>query len=92
MVYKVVEFMGTPRMKLSDEVAKITTPGSKASVRAYDKDNNPMFDVLCLQSEYESYCDMKPSGPISFTRKSQGEEIKVENVSHFKGLTYILWD
>ena len=53
MVYKVVEFQGTPRMKFSEEVEKITIPGSKSVVRIYDEADKPQFDLLCLQSEVE---------------------------------------
>jgi len=41
MVYKVVEFQGTPRMKFSEEVEKITIPGSKAVVRIFDDAGKP---------------------------------------------------
>lgn len=35
MVYKVVEFQGTPRMKFSEELEKITLPGPKSVVRVF---------------------------------------------------------
>lgn len=73
MVYKVVEFKGTPRMKLSEEKEKITMPGAKNVVRAFDKDNTPMFDVLCFKSEYDQLCSLKPEGLLSFMRKKTGE-------------------
>jgi nicotinic acid phosphoribosyltransferase len=51
MVYKVCEFRGLPRIKFSEEKEKTTIPGSKKILRAYDKDNKPEFDILCLESE-----------------------------------------
>lgn len=51
MVYKVCEFMGLPRIKFSEEAEKTTIPGSKKILRAYDAENKPQFDVLCLESE-----------------------------------------
>lgn len=51
MVYKVCEFKGVPRMKISEETEKTTIPGSKKVLRAYDKDDKPLFDALCLQDE-----------------------------------------
>jgi len=52
MVYKVVEFRGTPRIKISEEVGKITLPGGKQTLRVYLIDSvSPSFDVLCLAKE-----------------------------------------
>ena len=51
MVYKVVEFQGTVRMKLSEEISKITLPGPKSVLRIYDEANSPLFDLLCTPDE-----------------------------------------
>lgn len=51
MVYKVCEFRGLPRMKISEEAEKTTIPGSKKVLRAFDVDSKPIFDVLCLADE-----------------------------------------
>ena len=51
MVYKVVEFDGTPRMKFSEEIGKITLPGPKSVLRVFDADGKPMFDLLCTKDE-----------------------------------------
>ena len=53
MVYKVVEFQGTPRMKFSEEIGKITLPGPKAVVRVYGE-KGPEFDLLCLPHEVQN--------------------------------------
>jgi nicotinic acid phosphoribosyltransferase len=36
MVYKVCEFKGIPRMKLSEETEKTSIPGCKKVLRAFD--------------------------------------------------------
>ena len=51
MVYKVCEFRGLPRIKLSEETEKTTIPGSKKIVRAFNENNEPLFDVLFLADE-----------------------------------------
>lgn len=52
MVYKVVEFEGTARMKFSEEIGKVTLPGAKSVLRIYDGDRTaPAFDLICLESE-----------------------------------------
>ena len=53
MVYKVCEFKGIPRIKISEEPGKSTIAGAKSVLRAYNGAGSPMFDVLCLRSEYE---------------------------------------
>jgi hypothetical protein len=50
MVYKVVEFHGTARMKFSEEVGKVTLPGSKSVARVFDG-SKPVFDLICLATE-----------------------------------------
>ena len=52
MVYKVVEFQGTARMKFPEEIGKVTLPGAKSVLRIYDADRTaPAFDLICLESE-----------------------------------------
>lgn len=52
MVYKVVEFQGTARMKFSEEIGKVTLPGAKSVLRIYDANKTaPVFDLICLDSE-----------------------------------------
>ena len=51
MVYKLCEFMNTPRIKISEEPGKSTLPGRKVILRNYNADGTPTFDVLCLAGE-----------------------------------------
>lgn len=57
MVYKVVEFKGIPRIKLSEEPGKTLIPGTKEVLRAFDAEGKPIFDLLCLRNELEYFID-----------------------------------
>ena len=47
MVYKLVDIKGEPRIKLSDEMEKVTLPGSKSVIRVYlENEETPSFDVI----------------------------------------------
>ena len=56
MVYKICSLKDVPRIKISEESEKTTIPGMKCIVRAY-QDDIPVFDVLCLHSEVDSFCN-----------------------------------
>ena len=63
MVYKVCEFKGTPRIKISEEPGKSTIAGAKCVIRAIDNDNRPMYDIMCLRDE----CDEIMANPTGVT-------------------------
>ena len=46
-VYKLCEIEEKPRIKLSQEVEKVTLPGRKQAFRLYNKANEPVIDLLC---------------------------------------------
>lgn len=50
-VYKLVEWKGKPRIKLSQELAKVTIPGRKRVYRLYGRDGSPLLDYMALASE-----------------------------------------
>ena len=50
-VYKMVELNGVARMKLSQEVAKVTMPGRKDAFRLYSQSGFALIDLLQLSSE-----------------------------------------
>ena len=68
MVYKVCEFKGIPRIKISEEPAKTTIAGAKSILRAYNSAGAPMFDVMCLRSEYEDILANPQSVPAIYDR------------------------
>lgn len=51
MVYKLVEVNKTPRIKLSQEITKVTIPGNKQAYRLVSRDGTPLLDVLVQANE-----------------------------------------
>lgn len=45
-VYKLVEINGQPRIKLSQDVEKVTMPGNKNAYRLYSADGHALIDLL----------------------------------------------
>ena len=92
MVYKVVDYKNIPRIKLSEEPGKTLIPGAKDVLRAYDAENLPVFDLLCLRNECESFLggDGK-EGPF-FDYIKLGEKYEFPQVTHFKLLTIKLFE
>ncbi|PIO75401.1 hypothetical protein TELCIR_02555 [Teladorsagia circumcincta] len=52
-VYKLVALSGHPKIKLSQEVSKITIPGRKKCFRLYGKTGYAILDLLMLEDEAE---------------------------------------
>ncbi|RAK06502.1 nicotinate phosphoribosyltransferase [Halanaerobium saccharolyticum] len=51
-VYKMSEYNGQPKIKLSDNIKKMTNPGNKKLLRIYDKDSGEIrADLISLQQE-----------------------------------------
>lgn len=51
-VYKIAEFDGKPKLKISDNAIKITNPGEKDIYRIYDGQTKmAVADLLCLKDE-----------------------------------------
>ncbi|RZC41714.1 nicotinate phosphoribosyltransferase [Asbolus verrucosus] len=50
-VYKLVELNGQPRIKLSQDVAKVTMPGRKDAYRLYSESGHALVDLLQRSTE-----------------------------------------
>jgi nicotinate phosphoribosyltransferase len=50
-VYKLVEINGQPRIKLSQDVVKVTMPGNKNVYRLYGADGHALIDLMQRNSE-----------------------------------------
>ena len=50
-VYKLVEMNGTPRIKLSEDVAKVTIPGKKQAFRIFGKEGLALLDLIMGENE-----------------------------------------
>lgn len=50
-VYKLVEINRTPRIKLSEDVEKVTIPGRKQAYRLFGTDGNALVDLMMQPSE-----------------------------------------
>lgn len=50
-VYKLVEVKGHPRIKLSQDIKKVTIPGRKEAFRLLGADGYPLLDLMTLLSE-----------------------------------------
>lgn len=51
MVYKLVEIKGKPRMKISQEIAKVTIPGRKEAFRLLGAEGVPLLDLMVQAGE-----------------------------------------
>lgn len=52
-VYKLVEKSGQPKIKISQDVVKITIPGKKRCYRLYGKEGFAILDLMTLDEEKE---------------------------------------
>mmetsp|Transcript_40327 Transcript_40327/g.97392 ORF Transcript_40327/g.97392 Transcript_40327/m.97392 type:complete len:537 (+) Transcript_40327:49-1659(+) len=50
-VYKLVEWKGAPRIKLSNDLPKITIPSRKNVYRLFGKEGTPLMDYMTMQDE-----------------------------------------
>jgi nicotinate phosphoribosyltransferase len=50
-VYKLVEIEGSPRIKLSQDIAKVMIPGQKDIYRIFNTEGQPLLDLICRRGE-----------------------------------------
>ncbi|XP_011152750.1 nicotinate phosphoribosyltransferase isoform X2 [Harpegnathos saltator] len=86
-VYKMVEINGEPRIKLSQEVGKVTIPGSKVAYRLYGADGYALIDLLQKTSEEE------PQVMQKILCRHPFQQTKRANVtpSHVEALHKVYW-
>lgn len=68
-VYKLVEIRGQPRIKLSEEVEKVTIPGKKWAYRLYGKEGFALVDLMIGDNELPPKVKF-PLKAAHFTHKS----------------------
>lgn len=51
MVFKLADINGSPRMKLSEDIGKTTTPGKKKVYRLFGREGHAILDLIALDSE-----------------------------------------
>lgn len=67
-------------MKFSEELEKVTLPGSKATVRVYaEEGQRPAFDMLCLKDEVAAV--LEQSQITYFTKKALDDQAQTLAVS-----------
>lgn len=58
-VYKLVDLEGEPKIKLSEDIGKMTIPGRKKAFRLYSKTGIPILDLLILEDESDPRVDQE---------------------------------
>jgi nicotinate phosphoribosyltransferase len=59
-VYKLVQFDGRPKLKVTSDIAKATLPDRKRLLRAVEPDGSFAMDIICLEGE----ADPKPGDTV----------------------------
>lgn len=77
-VYKLSEFNGQPRMKISDNIEKTTLPGDKRTVRYLNSDGTFHGDGILLESEAQT---KEIIHPYFNYKRTNVEDLKQENIT-----------
>lgn len=87
-VYKLVEIDDTPRIKLSQDVEKVTIPGRKEAYRLYLKNGEPVVDVMMQECEPAPTADSRIlcRHPFISTKRAFVQPARVEKLYH------LVWD
>eukprot|EP00740_Mantoniella_antarctica_P005254 CAMPEP_0181357196 /NCGR_PEP_ID=MMETSP1106-20121128/4822_1 /TAXON_ID=81844 /ORGANISM="Mantoniella antarctica, Strain SL-175" /LENGTH=531 /DNA_ID=CAMNT_0023470023 /DNA_START=58 /DNA_END=1653 /DNA_ORIENTATION=+ len=87
-VYKLVEIDGTARIKLSQDVEKVTIPGRKEAYRLYLKNGEPVVDVMLEGTEPPPQADARIlcRHPFISTKRAFVQPARVERLYH------LVWD
>ena len=81
-VFKLVELNGDPRMKLSEDVGKVTIPGKKNLYRLYGSDGLALLDLMTRHTEKEPQINQRVLSRhvIDEARRAYVNPSKVENL------------
>lgn len=68
-VYKLVSIDGTPKLKVTSDIAKATLPGKKHLLRVLGADGNFIQDLICLEGDLPTGGDTvyDPTNPLQHT-------------------------
>ncbi|XP_017834822.1 nicotinate phosphoribosyltransferase isoform X2 [Drosophila busckii] len=86
-VYKLVEINGQARIKLSQDVEKVTMPGNKNAYRLYSADGHALIDLLQKDSEHPPAVGQKVLCRHPFQESKRAYVIP----SHVESLYKIYW-
>ncbi len=82
-VYKLVEFDGEPRIKISENIEKITNPGKKKIWRIFDKSGQMIFDVLGTKDDSNPLPRDRVHHPTDMLKSTTlPDDITVESLHH----------
>jgi len=83
-VFKLVEYNGQPRIKLSNDIEKVTIPGRKEAYRLYGKTGQPIIDLLTDLSDPVPKVDERIlcRHPFNSTKRCFVIPTKVESLLH----------
>lgn len=89
-VYKLVEIKGQARIKLSQDVEKVTMPGNKNVYRLYSADGHALIDLMQKSSEPAPEVGQKvlcrhpfQESKRAYVIPSRVEPLYKVNISHF---------
>ena len=87
-VYKLVEIDGAPRIKLSEDVEKVTIPGRKRAFRLYTKNGPAVVDVMLGEDEPEPKVGSRIlcRHPFVASKRAYVQPARVEKLHH------LVWD
>lgn len=87
-VYKLVEIDGAARIKLSQDVEKVTIPGRKQAYRLYLRNGEPVVDIMMQEGERPPQADDRIlcRHPFVSTKRAFVQPARVERLYH------LVWD
>jgi len=89
MVYKLVEINGVPRIKLSENIEKMTIPCKKFVFRLFNSDNIAVMDLMTNSCNLSEYIDSE-GNIFCIDPKNQSKFVKVKYYRHEELLVDVL--